>query len=829
MVVSSDNQNLVETIKALSLTISIAYFKMREILNDQDLIEFESLDDLKSIESIRLKDRESFGDDEIPQESTNVSVKSQESQPTPVSTFETPENVQQTNSQPQSSHLQTQTQFQPQPQPQSQNQHEFRKSLNQTLITSIPTQLQTVQSKNETESDSMAITPKKNEKSPSPTEEVQPKKVKDSRAQRRKSGGIQKVPPLRTSVQQQSNSESVSPRADGKETNVNPGERNSFRKQILNKPLTFVQKMVKKGDVHDNLTLHFLESRPDLIYFKKDFLNYPLVKVENYSVTFQINGPPEDDPWSSGSSDDSVWGCCLSTYPLGSSGKREGSPICDFARIMDLDERMIVVVSDGCSWGKAVREAAEKASQTFLQYLLTQTASMRTTHDVAHTLLSGIARAHQSLCESQAKKKWSSATCTLLGGMLTRVHLPQREVGWMFLFLSLGDCKAFHYSKKTRSFTDITHTNRNMSHDASDPGGRIGPVKEDMSPDLRNLQLHSFFCEPDDIIVILSDGVHDNLDPQLLAIQPEDIDPDCVGLDWSQIAPEVAHELKRQYMPKLMKQIVLSHIANNILVLGESESDESVQLPRPVVIDRPRKVISPPDPFPTNFHFEPSLKENKNTEIRVDSKPENSKSDGKTERTEKKIAQSHERELHEMRRNSSPDLSSKIIQPDRENSSENEESEVENSIQGGVSFSNDVVSSPQPTSSSVMSTTSPRLLSTQIGQGSSNLKTISNISVTSNAPPLIHTASQRFGKFSHLKQLPSSLHESAFTSAEETSYLKCISTKIVSCALVDHAALTTRSSRTFLEQKPNDKLPSDYREYPGKMDHSTCVTFRVPH
>jgi hypothetical protein len=37
----------------------------------------------------------------------------------------------------------------------------------------------------------------------------------------------------------------------------------------------------------------------------------------------------------------------------------------------------------------------------------------------------------------------------------------------------------------------------------------------------------------------------------------------------------------------------------------------------------------------------------------------------------------------------------------------------------------------------------------------------------------------------------------------------------------------TRSSREFMVTNPGKRLPKDYKRYPGKMDHATCLTFKV--
>lgn len=75
--------------------------------------------------------------------------------------------------------------------------------------------------------------------------------------------------------------------------------------------------------------------------------------------------------------------------------------------------------------------------------------------------------------------------------------------------MSIGDCKAFKFSADGQ-VTEITEGNRQNVSDARDPGGRIGPHLNDGSPDLRNLSVYYCDCEENDVIALLSDGVHDN-------------------------------------------------------------------------------------------------------------------------------------------------------------------------------------------------------------------------------------------------------------------------------------------------------------------------------
>jgi hypothetical protein len=45
--------------------------------------------------------------------------------------------------------------------------------------------------------------------------------------------------------------------------------------------------------------------------------------------------------------------------------------------------------------------------------------------------------------------------------------------------------------------------------DMRDPGGRLGP-DDDGQPDIRNVVVGTHFCEEGEVIILCSDGVHDN-------------------------------------------------------------------------------------------------------------------------------------------------------------------------------------------------------------------------------------------------------------------------------------------------------------------------------
>lgn len=126
---------------------------------------------------------------------------------------------------------------------------------------------------------------------------------------------------------------------------------------------------------------------------------------------------------------------------------------------------------------------------------------------------------------------------------------------WAFVFANVGDCKAFVYSPATRTARDITKQNRAASSSARDCGGRLGPYKEDSGePDLRNLDLRCELIDEGDIIIAVSDGVHDNLDPSMLGWTPSELH--LAGSTWDEIPPEAAEAAKAKFREQRLANLL---------------------------------------------------------------------------------------------------------------------------------------------------------------------------------------------------------------------------------------------------------------------------------
>lgn len=51
---------------------------------------------------------------------------------------------------------------------------------------------------------------------------------------------------------------------------------------------------------------------------------------------------------------------------------------------------------------------------------------------------------------------------------------------------------------------------------------------------------------------------------------------------------------------------------------------------------------------------------------------------------------------------------------------------------------------------------------------------------------------------------------------------------LVCKSIINHTRSVVENSKQFLEQNPDDTLVgTDYKEFPGKMDHTTCICMKV--
>lgn len=226
----------------------------------------------------------------------------------------------------------------------------------------------------------------------------------------------------------------------------------------------------------------------------------------------------------------------VSTYPLteGASGVRMGDPICDQYAFALFGNRCLMTLADGCNWGVQVAAAARIAADAMLDYQKRHMRECSTLRDAVMLMLRGFNVAHSRIIEGRDEETmFQAGTTTIISSMFFELDDSESE-RWAVVALSVGDCKMLRLSSKTGKISDLTEGNRCNLNDARDPGGRIGPYKDGGAPDLRNIMSYWRALDEGDIIMLCSDGVHDNVDPQQLGLLPKDIG--IVGFDaWDQI------------------------------------------------------------------------------------------------------------------------------------------------------------------------------------------------------------------------------------------------------------------------------------------------------
>lgn len=259
----------------------------------------------------------------------------------------------------------------------------------------------------------------------------------------------------------------------------------------------------------------------------------------------------------------------MSLYPLNVKvGTREGDPICDSYRIHTSDTGSIWCLTDGCNWGPRPFQAANRARDAFISVVQSKINEAKTYREVGQILLNGLASAHFTTIHDKADP-FMAGTTTALGGIIARVEkqatsdlqdglFVEETEQWVVIHVSVGDCKLFLYSAATGKVIDMTSKNREEVEDAKDPGGRIGPYLGDGDPDLRNLAFGACEVSDGDILIAVSDGVHDNLDPPTLGMVPSELgfDGKTDHADWKNLSKEESSAARTKFMCTSIAKIV---------------------------------------------------------------------------------------------------------------------------------------------------------------------------------------------------------------------------------------------------------------------------------
>eukprot|EP01124_Arcella_intermedia_P006210 TRINITY_DN13648_c0_g1_i1.p1 TRINITY_DN13648_c0_g1~~TRINITY_DN13648_c0_g1_i1.p1 ORF type:complete len:1287 (-),score=281.31 TRINITY_DN13648_c0_g1_i1:508-4347(-) len=301
---------------------------------------------------------------------------------------------------------------------------------------------------------------------------------------------------------------------------------------------------------------NFLKSHSEIFKYNIDPENVPdlpIAPLENSGFVVDAMGPEKENKGCKVEQKKNFSCQSSCTYPSTSEGWKI---LCDQFRVKCIGNRTVFAVADGCSWGRRSRNAAINATKEVVDYMCSEEtqSTLKSTIDCKNHLLRSIRRAHDKITEWGKKEGgdvWSAGQTTLLAGIILPLNTISNE--WALVCLNVGDCKAFFYDSE--SCFDITYGNRANIFDARDSGGRLGPYVDGALPDLRNLTCYFYPCKPGDFIILTSDGVYDNLDPEHLGESPVDLKVPEFKC-WDEMPIALATEVKSKYMCHILYQIL---------------------------------------------------------------------------------------------------------------------------------------------------------------------------------------------------------------------------------------------------------------------------------
>eukprot|EP01125_Pyxidicula_operculata_P003767 TRINITY_DN1506_c2_g1_i4.p1 TRINITY_DN1506_c2_g1~~TRINITY_DN1506_c2_g1_i4.p1 ORF type:complete len:585 (-),score=172.32 TRINITY_DN1506_c2_g1_i4:151-1746(-) len=267
----------------------------------------------------------------------------------------------------------------------------------------------------------------------------------------------------------------------------------------------------KESNIFRKRSLEILENLKDTSFCRFDPVN-----------SLKLKSPNESKLVSHGE-DVACW--AISTYPnIGNDNdvKRLLDPITEFYNLSLYPHRHVCVLTGGCKYGSKAQNASTIACTSASKFLEKKQIKISTAKQAANYLLKSIAAAHSAILQECDNFAYDNEV-VIFCGMACR--LPDLETSskssWLFVCANLGNNRAFYWSNRNQKLTEITSGLSNQSN----PGGRIGAVFADGSPDLSNLKVFYQSCEDDekDIIIIVSPVIYQNFDAQYLGLQPKDI------------------------------------------------------------------------------------------------------------------------------------------------------------------------------------------------------------------------------------------------------------------------------------------------------------------
>lgn len=262
-----------------------------------------------------------------------------------------------------------------------------------------------------------------------------------------------------------------------------------------------------------------------------------------------------------------IWGEAISTYPKLCHNTSLGPEhiIADGWLELSFHNRIYFGIADGIGHGTESQKAAMCGLLGFVAHLIDSqgTKGIGEKHHSVYNVPQAMKRIIESYKAAQDIVVANTHEMTALtGGVIVQID-PAEESSpdsvisskhtkypwkWALVAASLGDCKIYRFCRDTEQIIEIT-SDDTTKISVRDAGGHLGIecVWDNLT---------GYFCPLDegDFVICMTDGVHDNLDPETLKISPHKL-----GLNsesWKDVSPEEAHAVRRSFRETRISQIL---------------------------------------------------------------------------------------------------------------------------------------------------------------------------------------------------------------------------------------------------------------------------------
>ena len=317
-------------------------------------------------------------------------------------------------------------------------------------------------------------------------------------------------------------------------------------------------------------------------------------------------------------SDPRISGKTIDTYAFDViKGEKAGQPNADSYFAEGFPRNICFGLADGIGWGVPSRRASQSALLGFNTFLKAEiTKKLQKTLEWDTLMIADICRNALDMSHTFVNS-FTEAKTTFVGGMIielchqdsTIVHqnkktniviktstfnsdctssddddvdnldgnfessdtssadekLSKKRKKWCFVGISVGDTLVYRFSSIRGDVKEVTVSDRTFG--VRDAGGCIGGS----SPDFRNLSYHFCLLDEGDFIIAVSDGVHDNLDPEILKLCPDDLGVEVEGNLWKNIPDTQKNQVKRNFKEHQLKNIIFNcdqHSISTLSIVG---------------------------------------------------------------------------------------------------------------------------------------------------------------------------------------------------------------------------------------------------------------------